>query len=114
MIDVPVENGTELIDIGGDSELVVLTLRFSYGTRKVAARRVILANGRDGLGGPYTPEIFRGLDARYVMHSLGAIDFSRLRGKTVGVIGAGSTACDCAAEALEHGAAHAADAGAAR
>ncbi len=108
MIDVPVENGTELIDIGGDSELVVLTLRFSYGTRKVAARRVVLANGRDGLGGPYTPEIFRGLDPRFVMHSLGAIDFSRLRGKTVGVIGAGSTACDCAAEALEHGAAHAA------
>ena len=108
MIDVPVENGTELIDIGGDGELVVLTLRFSYGTRKVAARRVVLANGRDGLGGPYTPEIFRGLDARYVMHSLGAIDFSKLRGKTVGVIGAGSTACDCAAEALEHGAAHAA------
>ena len=108
MTDVPVESGTELIDIGGDGELVVLTLRFSYGTRKVAARRVVLANGRDGLGGPYTPEIFRGLDARYVMHSLGAIDFSKLRGKTVGVIGAGSTACDCAAEALEHGAARAA------
>jgi len=108
MIDVPVENGTELIDIGGDSELVVLTLRSAASTRKVAARRVVLANGRDGLGGPYTPEIFRGLDPRFVMHSLGAIDFSRLRGKTVGVIGAGSTACDCAAEALEHGAAYAA------
>ena len=69
---------------------------------------MVLANGRDGLGGPYTPEIFRGLDPRFVMHSLGEIDFSKLRGKTVGVIGAGSTACDCAAEALEHGAAHAA------
>jgi FAD-dependent urate hydroxylase len=108
MIDVPVENGTELIDVGGDGELVLLTLRSSSGTRKVAARRVVLANGRDGLGGPYTPEIFRGLDPRFVVHSLGEIDFSRLRGKTVGVIGAGSTACDCAAEALEHGAAHAA------
>src|SRR3954462_15481765 len=42
------------------------------------------------------------------MHSLGEIDFSKVRGKTVGVIGAGSTACDCAAEALEHGAARAA------
>jgi cation diffusion facilitator CzcD-associated flavoprotein CzcO len=42
------------------------------------------------------------------MHSLGEIDFSKLRGKTVGVIGAGSTACDCSAEALEHGAALAA------
>ena len=108
MIDVPIENGTELIDIGGDGELVLLTLRSAAGTRKVAARRVVLANGRDGLGGPYTPEIFRGLDPRFVMHSLGEIDFSKLRGKTVGIIGAGSTACDCAAEALEHGAARAA------
>lgn len=108
MIDVPVENETELINIGGDGDLVLLTLRSASGTRKVAARRVVLANGRDGLGGPYTPEIFRGLDPRFVMHSLGEIDFSRLRGKTVGVVGAGSTACDCAAEALEHGAAHAA------
>src|SRR5947209_569775 len=107
MIDIPVENGTELIDIGGDGEFVLLTLRASS-TRKLAARRVVLANGRDGLGGPYTPEIFRGLDPRFVMHSLGDIDFAALRGKSVGIIGAGSTACDCAAEALEHGAAHAA------
>src|ERR1043165_1590278 len=108
MIDVPVENGTELIGLGGDKELVLLTLRSAEGTRKIAARRVVLANGRDGLGGPYTPEIFRGLDPRLVMHSLGEIDFSAMRGKTVGVIGAGSTACDCSAEALEHGAARAA------
>jgi len=108
MIDVPIENGAELIDIGGDSDTVLLTLRSREGTREVAARRVVLANGRDGLGGPYTPEIFRGLDPRFVMHSLGEIDFSKLRGKTVSILGAGSTACDCAAEALEHGAAHAA------
>jgi cation diffusion facilitator CzcD-associated flavoprotein CzcO len=108
MIDVPVENGTELIHIGGDRDIVLLTLRSAAGRRKVAARRVVLANGRDGLGGPYTPEIFRGLDPRFVMHSLGEIDFAELRGKSIGVIGAGSTACDCAAEALEHGAARAA------
>ncbi|MEJ0078280.1 MAG: NAD(P)/FAD-dependent oxidoreductase [Alphaproteobacteria bacterium] len=108
MIDVPVENGTELIDIGGDGDLVLLTLRSASGTRRIAARRLVLANGRDGLGGPCTPKIFRGLDPRYVMHSLGEIDFAKMRGKTVGVIGAGSTACDCSAEALEHGAARAA------
>lgn len=108
MIDVPVESGTELIDLSGDGDIVVLTLRSASGTRKVAARRAVLANGRDGLGGPYTPEIFRSLDPRFVMHSLGEIDFSAMRGKSVGVIGAGSTACDCAAEALEHGAASAA------
>jgi cation diffusion facilitator CzcD-associated flavoprotein CzcO len=108
MIDVPIENGTELVDIGGDDDLVLLTLRSASGARKVAARRVVLANGRDGLGGPYTPEMFRELDPRFAMHSLGDIDFSGMRGKHIGVLGAGSTAADCAAEALEAGAARAA------
>lgn len=108
VIDVPVDNETELTDIGGDGEFVILTLRSPAGTRKVAARRVVLANGRDGLGGPYTPEMFRGLDKRFVRHSVEDIDFDALRGKTVGVIGAGASAVDNAAEALEHGAARAA------
>ena len=103
MIDVPIENETELTDLAGDKEFVVLTLRSRADTRKVAARRVVLANGREGLGGPYIPEMFRGLD-RYVAHSSDDIDFAALRGKTVGVIGAGASAVDNAAEALEHGA----------
>ena len=104
MIDVPIENETALTDIGGDGEFVVLTLRSNAGTRKVAARRVVLANGRDGLGGAYTPTMFRGLDRRYVRHSVDDIDFEALRGKVVGVLGAGASAVDNAAEALEHGA----------
>jgi len=66
---------------------------------------VVLANGRDGLGGPYTPPMFEGFDQRYVRHSVEDIDFAALRGKVVGVIGAGASAVDNAAEALEHGAA---------
>src|SRR3954469_20665288 len=105
VIDVPIENDTELTDIGGDGEFVVLTLRSAAGARKVAARRVVLANGRDGLGGPYTPEMFRGLDPRQVRHSADDIDFDALRHKVVGVIGGAASAVDNAAEALEHGAA---------
>jgi cation diffusion facilitator CzcD-associated flavoprotein CzcO len=105
MIDVPIENDTALIDVGGDGEFVVLTLRAPAGIRKVAARRVVLANGREGLGGAFIPEMFRGLDKRYVRHSIEDIDFDALRGKTVGVIGAGASGVDNAAEALEHGAA---------
>ena len=105
MIDVPIENGAELIDISGDDSIAILTLRSARGTQTLAARRVVLATGRDALGGPYTPEMFRGLDVRYVSHSMEDIDFSKLRGKSVGVLGAGSTATDSAAEALEAGAA---------
>lgn len=104
MIDVPVENDTALIDLDGDGEFVLLTLRSPSGVRKVAARRVVLANGREGLGGAYVPEMFRGLDKRFVKHSIEDIDFDALRGKTVGVIGAGASAVDNSAEALEHGA----------
>src|SRR5262245_50419404 len=108
VIDVPIENDTELTDIGGDGDFIVLTLRAGGSTRKVAARRVVLANGRDALGGAYTPDMFRGLDPRYVRHSVEDIDFDALRGKVVGVLGAGASAVDNAAEALEHGAARAA------
>jgi cation diffusion facilitator CzcD-associated flavoprotein CzcO len=105
VIDVPIENETELVNLSGDREFVVLTLRSNAGTRKVAARRVVLANGRDALGGAYTPPMFRGLDRRFVRHSVDDIDFAALRGKVVGVLGAGASAVDNAAEALEHGAA---------
>jgi cation diffusion facilitator CzcD-associated flavoprotein CzcO len=105
MIDVPIENDVELVHLGGDGDVVTLTLRSKRATQTVAARRVVLATGRDALGGPYTPEMFRGLDRRYVTHSMVDIDFATLRGKTVAVLGAGSTATDSAAEALEAGAA---------
>lgn len=104
MIEVPIENDTALVDVSGDSEFVILTLRSPSGTNKIAARRVVLANGRDGLGGAYVPPMFRGLDKRYVRHSVEDIDFASLRGKTVGVLGAGASGVDNAAEALEHGA----------
>src|SRR5205085_1246722 len=105
VIDVAIENETELTDLAGDAEFVVLTLSSAAGVRKVAARRLVLANGRDGLGGPFVPEMFRGLDPKLAMHSSEGIDFAALRGKTVGVVGAGASAVDQAAEALEAGAA---------
>ena len=77
----------------------------SGASRRVAARRLVLANGRDGLGGPYVPELFRTLDRNYWAHTSDDIDFAALRGKTVAVVGSGASAVDNAAEALEAGAA---------
>jgi FAD-dependent urate hydroxylase len=108
MIAVPIENGTELIDLAGDAGAVRLTLRSAAGVRQVAARRLVLASGRDGLGGAYVPPIFRRLDRRFWAHTSDAVDYAAVRGKTVAVIGAGASAADAAAEALEAGAACAA------
>ena len=71
----------------------------------ILARRVVLATGRDGLGGAFVPELARGIDRRFWAHSRDAIDFAALRGKRVAVIGAGASAMDNAATALEAGAA---------
>ena len=103
--DLPIENHTELVDLSGDSETVLLTVRSAAGIERVAARRLLLANGRDGLGGAYVPPLFAGLDRGCCAHTSDNIDFAALRGKVVGVIGSGASAVDAAAEALEAGAA---------
>jgi len=67
-------------------------------------RHLVLATGRDGLGGRYVPDFMQGIDTRYWAHSGDVLDYSQLAGKQVGVIGVGSSAMDCAATALECGA----------
>ena len=105
MIDLPIENEVEVLDIVGDGQAICLRLRSRGGERHIAARRVLLATGRDGLGGPFVPDLVRPLKRQYWAHSSDDINFSALKGKTVGVIGAGASAVDNAAEALEAGAA---------
>lgn len=75
------------------------------GKERLLARHVVLASGRDGLGGPFVPEPMRGLDRSHWAHSSEDIDFAALRGRRVGVVGAGASAMDNAATALEAGAA---------
>lgn len=68
------------------------------------ARRVVLATGRDGLGGPHIPAFMQGVDRSVWAHSSDPLDYQRLRGLRVGIVGAGSSAMDSAATALECGA----------
>jgi cation diffusion facilitator CzcD-associated flavoprotein CzcO len=106
MVDLPIENGVELVDFGPASDgTLLLTLQDGRGERRVAARRLVLATGRDGLGGPFIPELFRALPKARWAHTVEAIDFAGLAGKSVAVVGAGSSAAENAAEALEAGAA---------
>lgn len=69
------------------------------------ARRVVLATGRDGLGGPQIPKFMQGVDRSCWAHSSDALNYARLHGLRVGVIGMGASAMDSAATALESGAA---------
>jgi len=75
------------------------------GAQTILARRVVLATGRDGLGGAFVPAFAHKLPRDRWAHSSDTMDYARLAGKRVGVIGAGASAMDSAATALEAGAA---------
>jgi len=104
VMQVPIHNRTELVGLRGEGDLLVLHFRDDQGKREVWARRVVLATGRDGLGGPMIPAFCAGLPRHLWAHSADAIDFDALRERRVGVIGAGASSMDNAACALEAGA----------
>lgn len=87
-----------------DDGLVALAISSAAGDDIVYARQVVLATGRDGLGGPTVPAFAKDLPRRFWAHSSDVFDYTTLRGKRVGVIGAGASAMDSAATALEAGA----------
>jgi cation diffusion facilitator CzcD-associated flavoprotein CzcO len=107
---VSVENGTSLVAIEPTAEGVKATLDGPAGRGQVWARRVVLAGGRDGAGALRIPS-FPSLDStslaarERVRHSTDGVEPEQFTGKRVGVLGAGASAFDCAATALEGGAA---------
>lgn len=84
---------------------VQLKLAVRDRTQSAWARRVVLATGRAGLGGPWMPEFAHGLSTSRRVHSSEPFDYATLQGLRVGVIEAGASAMDSAATALEEGAA---------
>jgi len=104
VLDLPVLNDVTVTAIRPHAEGLELSLGGAV-TEPIVARHVVLATGRDGLGGPFVPAIARGIDKRFWAHSSEPIDFLSLRGKRVAVIGAGASSMDNAATALEAGAA---------
>ncbi len=74
--------------------------------RTVWARRIVFCTGIDGAGHWKVPAfIEESLPQKVYSHTRWPIDFDALRGKRVAVLGAGASAFDNAACALEHGAA---------
>ncbi|MBB5415058.1 NAD(P)-binding domain-containing protein [Paraburkholderia atlantica] len=112
VLDLPVCNDTrvETLQTRSDGLIGLMLLRGAVKGSKdarretVLARHVVLATGREGLGGPYVPDVARDIPRHLRAHSSDPIDFAALRGKRVGVVGASASAFDNAASALEAGA----------
>lgn len=106
VLDLPVRNGVSVDAVAPRKDgMLDLMLKQDGRTETMIARHVVLATGRDGLGGPFVPAIANEIDRKFWAHTADEIDFSALRGKRVGVLGAGASAMDNAATALEGGAA---------
>jgi cation diffusion facilitator CzcD-associated flavoprotein CzcO len=107
LLGIPVRNGIAAtaiapgqLDDGGPCLLVTLSTG-----EMLATRKLVLATGQDGTGEWWMPDFVRALPADRRAHTCQIdIDFTRLKGKTVAVLGAGASAMDNAAVALEHGA----------
>lgn len=104
-LSLPVENRVAVDSVSPERGLLRLALS-GDGTedRNIWTRRVVLATGREGLGAPILPDFIAMVPRARWAHSSEAIDFGALRGKRVVVIGAGASAVENAAEALEAGA----------
>lgn len=108
-VGLTVDNGVRLLEVSDANGLVCARLQSPQGEETVYARKLVLALGRDGSGAPRWPEypsLSRSdpLAIGRVFHSADAIDFAALAGRHVAVLGAGASAFDNAACALEAGA----------
>jgi cation diffusion facilitator CzcD-associated flavoprotein CzcO len=103
VLALPVRNQTNVTDIAfcDNGQIAVSIMGHAA---PLTARRVVIATGIDGLGQPALPPVADKISRRFYAHSSDMVDFQALRGKRVGVVGAGASAMDNAATALEAGA----------
>ena len=105
-IGLQVANGCELLEIAPASDgLLAARVKHAGGAETFYARKIVLATGQEGMGDWMIPEQLADLPASSVATVADDIDFESLRGRRVAVIGAGASAFDNAATALEAGAA---------
>ncbi|WP_437880957.1 NAD(P)-binding domain-containing protein [Pseudomonas sp. LRF_L74] len=104
VLKVPVRFATRLVAVEPRGEHVAVTLQAPAGQQVLTVRKLVLATGLGGLGGANIPALVRELPERFYSHSDSSIDFSSFADKRVAVLGAGPSAFDQAATALEAGA----------
>ena len=104
-VAIPVGNGVDVTAIRDAGDLIEVHATTGDGRAEVwFTRKLVLATGQDGMGVWWMPPDIEALPKTVRAHAADDIDFNRLRGRTVAVVGAGASAFDNAATALEHGA----------
>jgi cation diffusion facilitator CzcD-associated flavoprotein CzcO len=103
--NLPIRNSVRLERIVPHGKYLAAEVVSDRGRETLLARKIVLATGIDGGGGWYVPVQVKALPRPLWAHTSEAIPFASLKGKRVAVLGAGASAMDNAAEALEAGAA---------
>jgi hypothetical protein len=108
ILGLPVRNSTRLnlIEPGADGIHHLHVMENGTTEQILLARKVILATGIQGGGEWYVPPMIREkLPKRLYAHTSEKIDFDRLRGRKIAILGGGASAFDNAYYALKEGAA---------
>ena len=109
-VGITIRNGAEVFDIepvaAGVLAVHVRETKNGGKPYRLLTRKIVLATGIEGSGGWRVPKLIStSLPRERYAHTADPIDFSKLTGKRIAVLGAGASAFDNAAVALEHGAA---------
>lgn len=107
LLDLPVRNDTEVTALVPDGELIRVETTDTVTGKKASflGRKVVLSTGIEGNGAWQLPDLpFNDIPADRFIHTNWEADLSGLKGKRVAVLGAGASAFDTAATALETGA----------
>jgi len=108
ILSLPVQNDSRFMGVTplpGHVGVLQASVEVNGQPSTILTRRLVLAAGIETSGQWWMPANIEALPPALRAHAADAIDFERLRGKRVAVIGAGASAFDNAATALEHGAA---------
>lgn len=104
VFDIRIDNETEVTDVAPDGELISVTTLCRGQETRYLARAVVLATGFDGAGAWRVPRfISDNLPSSRYDHTNGPVDFERLHGKRIGILGHGASAFDNAIAALKGG-----------
>lgn len=101
VLNLPIQNECKLLSIQPEDDF--LRLSFHNGKERLT-RKVVLATGRGGSGGFEIPAFIKELPKQFWFHTGERIDPTLFERKRVCVLGAGASAADIAAVALENGA----------